>query len=213
MHKVKLIVTIIFILLLPAILLSKPNYIITLNGGTKVKTESYIDNGDTIKVYKFGGYIVYPKKNIKNIQKIASDTKYIDSNPTLPIDDNTTQSAPAPTASKKDKKTDKKSVKQDENEICNPIVKNFEALHLHNKTNKNFDLKISGRIDNNCPNFVRQIKLSTTFFDENNKSLFVKVIDIQDISPYSNSDFEKTFPQDDLSKIKYFNYKLEFLKD
>jgi hypothetical protein len=177
---------------------AKEAYIITLKGGTKIKAYSYIEKDDYIKVFKYGGYIIYPKKNVKKIEKINSvDVKNQSKN--INATDN---KGSAKKAGKKKPQINK----------CMPIVKNFESLPVYDKKKDGFNIKVTGIIENNCPKLLEDIKLTVNFFDEKNNKILTKTLPMKDITSYDSYKFEKIITDNYKGDIKYYNYKLEFLK-
>ena len=180
------------IMFIPFSLIGKVSYIITLKGGTKIKADSYIEKKGYIKVFKYGGYIIYPKKNIKSIKKL--NTYSVNSSQT---DNN----------SKNSKSKSSKSVKK-----CMPVVKNFEAIPVYDAKKDGFDIKVTGLIDNNCPKILENVKLTIKFYDKNNNNLLTKTIPIKNILSFDSYKFEHIIKDEIKGDIKYYNYKLEFLK-
>ncbi len=190
MEKIKKLFFIILLVVLPSLMCAKTMYIITLKGGTKIKADSYLKERGFVKVFKFGGYIIYPEDNIKSIKKVTKED--------LPI-----------TTEKTNKDNSTKTFKN----TCRPIVEKFEATPVYNKDKQDFNLKVTGNINNNCPNDISQVKITIHFYNAENEELFTKVLSIDDISAYDNSKFEKIFNENNVGTVKYFNYKLEYVTE
>ncbi len=185
-------------------LYGESGYIITLKGGTKIKAESYVKKGDIVKVFKYGGYIIYPLKNIKSIERIREDKDkfrnlYVSSKKkkTKKLDNSST-----------DKVKKRKPIKE-----CNPIVKKIESLPVYSKEKSGFDLNLRGEINNNCPEYIKNLYIELTYYDENNNVLFSHKEFLDQILPFDTLKFSKKIKCSNVSKIKYFNYKLEFTKE
>ncbi len=191
----------VFFLMVSCSLFAKANYIITLKGGTKIKAESYIKTGDVLKVFKYGGYIIYPLKNIKSIEKVQ-----------LPKD----KFENIMLNSKDEEKKDNSTVSQKGADIkreCNPVVKKIESLPVYSKEKNGFDLNLRGDIENKCSKFIKNLYITVTYYDENNKVLFTYKEFLNEIPAFDSLKFSKIIKCQNVSKIKYFNYKLEFTKE
>ncbi len=189
-------------LFLVSLLNAKTQYMITLKGGTKIKAESFIKKDGVIKVFKYGGYIIYPLKNIKSITKIAPTSSKNYDNIMLSAEGN-----------KKDNVTDKNKEKKSTVKLCNPVVKKIESLPVYSKEKNGFNLNLRGEIDNQCPDFIKNLYITVIYYNEKNEVLFTHKEFLNKISPYDSLKFSKIIKYSDVSKIKYFNYKLEFTKE
>jgi hypothetical protein len=172
---------------------TKNFYIITLKGGTKIKADSYIKEDGVIKVFKYGGYIIYPLENVKDIKKI--DEPFMNKMEHNPTDN--------PASLSNDN-----SSKQ-----CNPIIKYVESNPIYNSDNNSFELSLKGEINNNCPKDLKNVYLIVSYFSQDNQIVFTHKEFLDKISSYDSLKFSKKFKCNDISKIKYFKYKLEFIKE
>ena len=190
MGKIKKLTFMLLLIILPCMVYAKTYYIITLKGGTKIKADSYMKENGFVKVFKFGGYIIYPEENIKNIKKITKEDVKV-----------TTKQENKDNATAKVKNR------------CRPIVEKFEAIPVFSKEKQDFNLKVTGNINNNCPMDISQVKITIHFYNEENEELFTKVLNLNDISAYDNLKFEKIYNENNVGTIKYFNYKLEYVTE
>ncbi len=168
------------ILIFTASLYAKGYYIIKLKGGTTIKANAISKENGFIKVYKFGGYIIYPSKNIKSIKFVH-------------INDNTT---------KNDNQTD--------TDECVLLVRNFKAEPILNPETGKFNVKLHGSIENNCPVEFKDINLIVQFLGDKRNKIRQEVLKFKKLSPFQKIKINKTFQDVDADLIKYYKYRLEY---
>jgi len=172
-------------LLFLSFLFSKSFYVITLKKGTKIKADGVVKQDGYIKVFKFGGYFIYPLKNIKSI-KYVKDNSGIEN-----IKDNSS------------------NAKQEE---CVLDVEKLKADPFFNPKDEKFYIKISGEIVNNCPVEFKNIVLHIDFVDKDNNIIASKKIKYDSISPYQKIKINKIFSDIDTYLVKYYKYKVEYVR-
>ena len=138
-----------------------------------------------IKVFKFGGYFIYPLKNIKSI-------KYVEDN------------------SKIENLKDNNS-KTEENE-CVLNIEKLKADPFFNPRDEKFYIKVSGEIVNNCPVEFKNIVLHIDFVDKDNNIIASRKLKYSSISPFQKIKINKVFSDIDTYLIKYYKYKVEYVR-
>ena len=181
--------SIIFIMaffILNSFLFSKGYYIITLKHGTQIKANSIAKYNGYIKVYKYGGYIIYPNKSIKSI-------KYVKIQQIDTLEKNV------------DNKTNVNK--------CELKIKNFSANPIFNKNSGVFNVEVKGTIINNCEDTFKNLKINIQFMNDKRDLIAQKKIYIDEILPLSEKSFQKVYTDIIADNISYFLYKLQYLRE
>ncbi len=175
---------ILFFFFCTSLMFSKNFYIITLKNGTKIKANYVAKFDGYLKVYKYGGYIIYPQKAIRSIKfvSVPDEIKYNDNNSTV--------------VSKE----------------CNLNIKEFKVNPIFNNKKGIFNVEVKGVIENNCENSFNEIKLLINFMDKKRKLIAKKILYLDNISPNSKKDFKRIFNDLKADNITYFLYQLKYIK-
>ncbi len=185
----KIVIILLFFIFLDSPLISKGYYLVILKGGTEIKATAISKQDGYIKVYKYGGYIIYPEKNIKNI-KYIKESKLADIKP-----------------KNSDQSSNKNKTK------CLLKLSNFFAKPFFNKLNAIYNVSINGKIVNNCPVPFKDVNLVIVFLDKNKKKVEERKIHFREISAFSNVKINKIFNDINADNVKFYKYKLEYLRE
>ena len=184
----KKLILVLIILLFVSKSYSKGYYIVTLKGGTKIKAKSVIKLDGYIKVFKFGGYIIYPSKNIKSIQ--YKEVHKITEN-----------------------KNKNNIVKTQDNNTCEILVSNFKADPYFNPQKGIFNVEVKGILKNPCEDTFHNVTLNIKFMDKDKNLVAAKNIVFNEILPLSEKKFHKIFYNVVADNISYYLYKLQYLRE
>ncbi len=172
----------ILLLLLSTLVFSKNYYIVTLKNGTTIKADAVAKFDGYLKVYKYGGYIIYPQKSVKSIKFI-----------TLP-----------------DEITSKDNSSNNGNKKCGLEIKNFKSFPYFNASKGIFNVKVKGIIINNCEDTFNNVKLLINFMNKKRKLISKKEIIFDEILPLSKKEFNKLYDDLIADNISYFIYELNY---
>ena len=178
----KKIILIILFLSIATLIFPKNYYIVTLKNGTTIKADAVAKFDGYLKVYKYGGYIIYPQKSIKSIKFI-----------TLPDE-----------IQSKDNSSVNNNIK------CGLEIKSFKALPYFNVSKWRFNVEVKGTIINNCENTFDNVKLLINFMNKKRKLISKKEIIFDEILPLSKREFKKIYEDLIADNISYFIYELNY---